>query len=570
MKSRLALIFLFAGILAGLYAQSYNRDADAARQYAQWARQAMEEDRWDEASASLERAADFADVSSDISYLLAVVRSRNGESRIRVIEALDRAVEINRWGVNSEVQALQLKAEQLVAMRNYSSALVILDRIGENADSAMLRLWALRGLAIGSGNVQALARFRSQLLTAMDRYPRDPRPLRIFFEYARNRTPEPSELPSGDLNLLELALRRLPFLIENDPNLAWMAAPFMRNTDDARRYVSSYRAYHAGRTAPASIPVSLNLGIIGDIEAVEELFGEGNESAVVLFKDVVVDVYNLLRSEEGRNFFTQKLLSFFGFIFSDEDRDGIFESSASYSSGVINEFSYDRNQGNVFDLRVFFDSGGVPVYCGYPVTGGQTVAHIRWERYPYVRDVSLDEEFFLFRPADFQFAPVSFIFLGGSRSTAGLLYPQSEYQYLTLTRRSLVSFCSSLTRPSVEFNGAEEQIFLERGIPLEAVETLGGKQVSVTEFERGIPVVQRIDMDLDGRMETIRRFRRPGPDFNETFDYRSLIASSESDWGDGRFMTGEMYLPDGSVVYSWDIDGSGFFNYSETETGRER
>jgi len=139
---------------------------------------------------------------------------------------------------------------------------------------------------------------------------------------------------------------------------------------------------------------------------------------------------------------------------------------------------------------------------------------------------------------------------------------------LTLTRRALVSFCVSISRPSVEFDGAVERIFLERGIPLQAEEILNGKQVSFTEFERGIPVIQRIDLDLDGRMETVRRFRPPGPDFNETFDYRSLIASSESGWGDERYMTGEMYLQDGSVVYLWDIDGSGIMDYFETETGR--
>jgi hypothetical protein len=56
-----------------------------------------------------------------------------------------------------------------------------------------------------------------------------------------------------------------------------------------------------------------------------------------------------------------------------------------------------------------------------------------------------------------------------------------------------------------------------------------------------------------------------------TFNYRLLIASSESDWtGEGRFMTGEVYLQDGSVVYSWDMDGSGIMNYSEMEAGNQQ
>jgi hypothetical protein len=40
---------------------------------------------------------------------------------------------------------------------------------------------------------------------------------------------------------------------------------------------------------------------------------------------------------------------------------------------------------------------------------------------------------------------------------------------------------------------------------------------------------------------------------------------SESDWnGDGIFETGEQYLPDGSIIYSWDTNGDGIRDYSET------
>jgi len=53
------------------------------------------------------------------------------------------------------------------------------------------------------------------------------------------------------------------------------------------------------------------------------------------------------------------------------------------------------------------------------------------------------------------------------------------------------------------------------------------------------------------------------------FDYRRLIESSESDWsGDGKFKTMEVYLPDGSVVYYFDMDGSGTWTYSETGNQR--
>ena len=585
MKSRpVFFMLLFVLIFSYSFAQSEWGDAQAAQQYVKWTRQAIDEGRWDEALAALERAADFANVSSDISYLLAVTRSHEGKNRISVLEALERAIEINRWVFYNADQALLLKAEQLIAMRGYTYALDVLGQIEENAvpvsaDLTMLRLLAFRGLAADSDNVQALARFRSQLLLAMDRYPRDPRPLRIFFEYAHNRKPQPPELAgrASDIDLLELALRRLPFLLEADPNLAWMAAPFMRDTDAARRLVASYRAgglvsEGSGnfRPSPGSIAAALNLGLIDDTASVEELFaGFAANAEIILDKDIITEIHSLLRSEEGRDLFTQRLLSFSGIVSSDTDHGGYASSLAFYGSGFIREVNFDHNRDGIVDLRVSFAADGVPVSARYRITGEPIPAHIQWERYPSVDKITLAGETFLFRPADFQFAPVSFIELGGSRTYSGLVYPEPAYQNMQLTRRTLVSFCASISRPSVEFDGAVEQIFLERGIPRQAVETINGKQASITEFERGEPVIQRLDLDLDGRMETVRRFRRPGPDFNETFDLRGLAASSESDWGEGRYKTGEMYLQDGSVVYSWDMDGSGTMNYSETETGKE-
>jgi len=565
-------------------------DANAALQYAKWAQQAVNEGRWSEALAGLERASDFANVSSDISYMLALARFNQGKSRTGIVETLDKAIEINRWVLYSKNDALLFKVEQLIAMRNYYGALIILGQTAESADSAMLRLRALYGLILNNGSASDLAQFRSLMLSVMEKFPGDTRPLRIFFEYARNRNPEPSTLAQSDLNLLNLALRKLSFLLEADPELAWIAAPFIRDTEDARRYTASYRAGGIPNIrnrdffpSAGSIPIALNLGLINDTEATDELFS-GNRGVnsplppgikadgnPVLDKRIITEVYDLLRSEVGRELFTEKLLSYSGLIISDEDNDGYFDSRAFFNVGVVRKFDFDRKQENTFDIQVSFSADGVPVSAEYPVTGNVQAAVV-WERYPSVRQAVLAQEKFIFPPGDFQFAPVSFIVLGGSKSRSGLLIPVLS-QKSELTRRSMVSFCTSITRPSIEFNGAVEQVFFQQGFPWQAVEILNGNNLSVTEFEKGIPVIQYIDLDLDGRMETIRRFHRPGPaypwpDSEYTFDYRRLVASSESDWtGEGRYKTGEVYLQDGSVVYSWDMDGSGIINYSETDSG---
>jgi hypothetical protein len=284
---------------------------------------------------------------------------------------------------------------------------------------------------------------------------------------------------------------------------------------------------------------------------------------LVLDKDVIVETGELLRGEEGRELFTQKLLSFSGIITNGED-GGYSESRAFYQAGVIVEIIFDFNRDGVTDLNVSFGTDGVPLHARRRVLGVLPPAVIQWERYPSVLQVTLSGETFSFRPADFQYAPVHFISLGGSKSHAGIDYPVTERQNIELTRRTLVSFCESILRPSAEFDGALERIFLERGIAHKAVETMDGKQVSITEFEKGAPVIQYVDIDMDSRMETIRRFRKPGADFENTFNFRDLVQYSESDWtGEGRYKTAEMYLQDGLVVFLYDMDGDGVMEYRE-------
>jgi hypothetical protein len=126
-------------------------------------------------------------------------------------------------------------------------------------------------------------------------------------------------------------------------------------------------------------------------------------------------------------------------------------------------------------------------------------------------------------------------------------------------------------RPSREFQGAVERVTLGRGVPLRSAEYLEGRMISVTEFILGRPTVQRIDLDLDGRMETIRRFRReagtpdPGEGYawDSPWEYAAVLAASESDWdGDGVYETGEEYLPSGAVARSWDLDKNGVREYT--------
>jgi len=539
-------------------------DPAVAEKYLLWAENAIGMGRWRQARAALERAGDFADVSSDISYLLALARSHENESRWLVLESLQRAIGTGRWKRYTEAHARLMEADQLIYLRRYSAALdtlaVYRDINGETADAAILRLAALKGLTNrnrrpeprpASFELPVQVEFRRRLLETMDRYPRDSRPLRILFDYIHLHEPD-----KDDLILVDIALRRLPFLLEADQELAWMASPFIGDTAEARRLVAAYRAGSLKSRqhpdfipSPASIIQALNLGLIDDRGAIDELFAES-----VIDVEHITGIGRLLRSEEGRSYFTQKLHAFTGAIIENEDRDDHPESRAMYHMGNLQEYYYDIDQDGITDLFIVFNAG-TPMQAELTTpllreSGGAPML-ILWERYPLVRRAALGDETWLFAPGGFSFAPLVFEELGGSGEYAGLLFSRHNSRNQSISRRILASSAASVQRSSAEFPGGVEQVSLNRGMPVHAEVTHNGTIVSVTEFENGRPVVQRLDMDMDGRMETTRTFER------------GVIRTAESDWYDGIFGSAEAYRDDGSVVYTWDLDGDGTREYSE-------
>jgi len=537
--------------------------AAVAEMYVVWAEQAIADGRMAQAQAALERAGDFADSSSDVSYLLAYVRARNGESRFLVLQALEKAISVNRWRRYDEARARLLQAEHLVALRRFYAALGALDARGELAaettDSALLRLRALKGLALAAWNPPGstvagdpfATEFRRLALETMNRDPRDPRPPRILFGYAAGRA-----LCADDRALVEEALRRLPFLLDADPALAWMAVPFIRDDEEARRLLAAYRAGSFVQNPqdfvpnPASIPHALNLGLLDDADAIDELFafavGEGGGE---LDKDLITAVGDLLRGDDGRDFLAQRLHSFTGAIVWDDNRDGIAENRAVFQDGVLRAFLRDADQDGFADLRVEFYNGlptraefvALPEAAPFLATPPGEVAwgSVAWFRYPLVETVTLRGETFAFAPGGLFYSPIRFASVGASETYEGLLVPALDWLSQGLTRRALVMSAISVERACLEFEGGRERLYLSHGEPVLSRVTADGLIVSVTEFERGFPVVQRVDLDRDGRLETVRRFH-PGT---------GALMSSESDWdGDGFFEHVEVYLRDGSIV----------------------
>jgi hypothetical protein len=443
---------------------------------------------------------------------------------------------------------------------------------------------------------------------ALDRYPRDPRPVRILLDlagqgsresyYAGSSSGGAGDVPGGgawlpdpaEMELVTLALKRLPILIKEDPELAWMAAPFVRDIDEARRLVLAYRAEGGAsrRPALASLPISLHLGVIGEEQALEELFtpppvsadlspwgfpedpdSSGILPAAGLDRRLLEEIWGLFRNEASRDRFARNLEDYSGVISFDGNKDGIPEEYVVYEKGMPLDYRLDQDQDGLADLAVHFEAGeprdasvralpgaALPIKLGgYPGSRGwqggafvfprrdedRRLTRLRWEQYPSVLEAEQEGVRYLPRPLSFFFAPQRFRELCGSR----LLYPEGEFQG-GFSRRSLASAALFIERSSREFAGGIERVELEKGIPLRAREYLGETLVSETAFFQGKPQFQTADLDMDGRRETIRRFRQTprrggAPEGREEdaldfLDYTGDLEYAESDWdGDGIF-----------------------------------
>jgi len=468
------------------------RDTAVADRYARWASGMIESGQWEQALAGLERAADFADVSSDISYLLAHARLNQNRSRALVLEALNKALHVNRWNAFDREAALLFRAETLINIRAHGEALADLSRVRSSPREAALRLRALAASRPWE--------FFNHAKDVLDLYPREPELARIFFRFL-NAEHRAGRVPGRDeMELLELVIRRLPALLLHDRELAWMAAPFIWDRDEARRLVLAYRAINI--PAPQSIPAALRLGVIGEEAALEEIFSAG-----VLDRGLLDEVWEILGSEQAISLFRRNLSAFTGVIIEDADGDGVPETFAEYIQGMLTRFTYDATQDGVPNLTVYFEAG-VPVR-GFEIllpegfaAAGRTAA-IQWERYPAVLEVELDGVRYIPRPFDFHYSPFVFNNLWDS----SLLFPERDPLTAPLTRRILVFNALRVERPSLEFSGGVEIVDVEQGIPIRAREFVGELMVSETEFFRGRPQLQRVDLTLAGRMDTVRIFR---------------------------------------------------------------
>jgi hypothetical protein len=562
------VLFLFLPAL--VFSQA--GDGAVAARYSDYAERLIDGNKLAEAEAVLERAHDYADGLSDLSFRLAFVRMGLGRPAPQIIEAAETAIAADRWRKWRAEDARLVLAKMLIRTKQYPHALRTLALCSESAENAVLRLEAFRGLRDAPA-------FLREAAAAFDRYPRETRIPRLALRYASggyaggapyggvpaSGVPASGASAAEDFaSLIDRILKILPLLTEISPELAYLAAPFVYDVDAAKLLVLSYRAasFSTGKPDAESLPISQQLGVIDDAVAVDELFSTGALSADGMSDGPFVDrallnaVWNGLKDDAGREAFAAKLQAFSGRIGTDEDGDAYFEAVASYEKGGIMTFTYDAGQDGVLDFsavwnggqpargllsgnatltsnRAFESTGGVNSSSASGTAGDRPLS-VDWQVFPGVASASIGDISYEFAPRTLFYSPFRLeeAVAGINQYTHGgagtILYPVKDSFAANMTERTLAAFAISLSRPSADFAGREEKVTLLNGIPLAAEVRDGGRTLSRTEFVNGAPALQTLDFDGNGTMETVRRYEIA----HETSGGPTVFLEEESDFDD--------------------------------------
>jgi len=487
-----------------------------AQVYVEGALKALHDGRWQDAEALLEQGTDFSSASSDLSYLKALVGFQRGQPLGTVLAALRQARETDRWQRYSAESAALLEAQALIQMRQFETAQQLLQSLFSTADVLYYQLTIL-ALQNKQGS------FTQLMWQAVQSYPLDPRFASLYFRYMQQNRPGSLDQP-----LVALLLSRLPVLQETDPGLAILALPFIQDSNERRRIIEEYQAHKADMLFV--LPQALELGVIDERTAITEL--AVHQTIPV---ELIRQVWAQLRTEGSRRYFSETFSRYSGRITEDSDRDGISEVVVEYNQGRIKTYRFDANQDRIDEIRITFEQG-IPKEGAIAPYEGSLEARLSWKSYPLVEQCIAGTVTYIPGPASFSYAPFALTPIVGNYPEVTLLFPEREKLLPRLTERALVSFAAKIIRPGSLAKDSIETIELKNSLPLRSTETLQGRIISILDFSLGQPSIQRMDMDLDGRLETVRRFRKGMVQLDpvEALNYQQRYESIESDWdGDG-------------------------------------
>lgn len=534
-----AVVFTMAVVVAGTsaFAQSSTsgRNTALAASRVTGAISALSLGFTDEAKELVEEALAFAPADPDANYLRALVGLATGESLATVLASIEIALVGDDYRFYDPLDAEILYAGLLVRVKRPEDALRFLD--GKPEDPEVLHAGAMAMRMLGD-----LDRERSLVAEALRRFPDDPR---TVVRWLSRR--EPLERSPVNAGLLARLFNQRPALVERDPRLNILLAPYAPSLEEARFLVREYRAM--GGSPGYSAIQALRLGLVDEYRAMDEfLNGEGNKYPALLEWPDLVKLAGLLSGREALDGLIHDFRRFDGILALDSNDDGSHEIMIRYEHGLPASMSIDDNQDGKPEMLVDF-LDGVPSFI--KLEAESTRMEVRYSAWPYASTVELHDgrssDRYHFGPTLMSLPLVRFQEL--VRGGTGTIWGLTSAGLGLPSRNSLLMKAYRIERLTP--TGRVSLLAMD-GIPQRSWWQDQYGQQGRAIYRNGLPVDERLDLNGDGIFEARRHWRRdavgqPYPAFIET----------DLD-GDGLYEYRESLVP--PFIKSWDLDGDGLFD----------
>lgn len=586
-KKTLSVVFaLSIGFIFSmeLSAQNLSNSAAVANRrtavrYLQLAKQFAAEKLWSEADSNAKMGLAYDEKIADLWYLRAVSQMNMGEKRSSVLPLVVTALTDAEWVDYNRDGARILYADILCSSRQFVQALSALDTdpFIYSADAEYIRAKAFYCL----GDSESLGKARARIDSARRVYPADPRFAQLFYSHEYWIFRRTGILADEARRLADSFALSLPLYKNADPELEVYAAIFASEEAKKIRMLKAFSSKNI--KSPLYAIEALKAGLLDENSALD-YFYEFSDVSVSL--DMLENFASLLKSDDGKKEFAEYLNSYKGKITMDVDADLISNMTVIYNRGRPESIFYDENQDDEHEWSAECDFG-LPLRLKM----AENALEIEYSVWPYISVASykmdnrhsdlrfvLLAESLAWSPFGIEADPS----LKESLGTEFFIPVLKKNDETSVSGQDLLRAALSYTIPSREREGAVIQVSLLNGVAQLASYSVGDKIYAMAQFEKGIPVSRKVDVDGDGLFETSEYYgfsRNPNENFISISDEMQIMTNlfGSPAHGSGFYVKKitvdrngdtiadftEEYIP-GTVgdkkpgkISSWDTDGDG-------------
>ncbi|MEI6387790.1 MAG: hypothetical protein WCQ50_14235 [Spirochaetota bacterium] len=457
-----------------------------------------------------------------------------GDLVLPALDAAAAALASGRFSLMGRDAAITFEAGLLSRLHRRNEALTLLGRLGPGPDA---EAWLLKcSLLLAMGQTEAaLALFERAVVS----FPADPG-FPTLFSSSRAFAPGPRTE-----RLASLWRRSFDRLSAADPDIVIAMLEAFPTREARRNQLVAYRAM-GGK---AGFPELIEYGVLDFKAGVALALPPKGQVELATLRRIA----GLFRDTGDLAALATALAGFSGSIREDADGDSFAEAVTSYDSGLPVSWRLDADQDGVSELTLDFRFGEPAtaslatdganwsfVYEGYPGLGGAVLTAALGSR----SDWTLAQGSLTFAPLRFgavEGVPGSFIL---PTATAARLPSES-------------ALAAAAVKLSVSTLGETLEVDLEQGKAVTATGYSSGRIFSRIEYLDGRPVREKLDLDGDGRFESLLVLD-PGSD-----PARPEVRETRSDIdGDGYAEFVELHGP--PLTRSWDPDADGRVDIRET------